>query len=133
MIKITNNAAQLKVTDKIDEFNRKIETIKADETLSKNTRQTRSYNLRKEVHYLQVIAYLLEGYTDGEMELPDVFAQLTTPAAEVKHYDAVVVNKGDNILALLQKYSDRKDPLAKIQAAAEKAGLTVNMGTGIIE
>lgn len=110
---------------------------KADETLSKNTRQTKSYNLRKDAHTLQVMGAFLEAVEKEDInlsgDLADWFTQATQPKAEAKVYEKVVVNKGDSLMALLQKYSDRKDAYNKILKAAEEAGLKVNMVTGVIE
>ena len=139
MVKLNIQKAIFALEDKVVELGARADAVKADETLSKNTRQTRAYGFRKEMHTLELMCDIIKalGENQVEIELEDAaakhFDSLTTSSADRVAATTIEVHKGDTLMALLQKYDGRKDILAKIQKACESAGLTLNMATGIVE
>ena len=125
--------------EKANELEARATAIKADETLSKNTRQTRVYGFRKEMYLAKLMQNFLKELHryEEEIEIEDDMASkldsFTTLSADRVVRNKIVVNKGDTLMQLLQKYNGRKYILAKIQKAVEEAGLTLNSVTGIVE
>ena len=107
------------------------------EPLAKATVSTRRHHFNRDKRVLSLIKELLSIMDKRgieELKLSDGsrlgFNQLVYPQDTGA---AVVVNKGDSILALLEKYSDVKDLKSKLEKAAEKKGLKLNYTTGIID
>lgn len=120
------------IDSKIDELNAEIETIKANESLAKMTRNTQSSARRREIKTLNFISKLIpeEGVEMSDDDL-DVFEMLTALRGTRQGGITVVVRKGDNVLQLLQKYNNVKDPWGKIMKAGEKAGLSYDAASGL--
>lgn len=122
--------------NKINELDIKIDLVKKDEQLSKNTRQTRAYNLRKECRALSVMKEFIKLIDCDEINLKDDYVEwyksLIALSSE-RTLTKVVVCKGDKLMDLLNKYQDVKDPFGKIQKACADTGLVLNMATGIVE
>ena len=126
--------------DLIDERSKllsdKRKAMRADDcNLSKNTKQTQTFALTKELKRLSVIKELLNNTTE-KYEFSKEVAEFISSIVEPKGVSGthVEVNAGDNFMNLVvSKYPDIKDAAAKIMKAAEKAGLVLNQKTGIYE
>ena len=122
--------------EKIADLKSQIAAMKVNETLSKNTRGTQLYKLGRERRVLHLINSLIAQVGDkiklSEDDM-DTFVLITTLASERAERSSIEVHEGDSILALLQKYADKKDIQRKLQTACEKVGLRMNFKTGIIE
>lgn len=101
-----------------------LEAGSAQETLSSSAR----YKKGRDAKVLKLIHDCVN-LDDVSEEGMAFICQLVSP----NKYEEIEVSKGDKILDLVSKYSDRKDVIAKITKAAEKAGLSVNLNKGIIE
>jgi len=121
------------IDEKLAELKTQIAAVTNDQTIAKSTRGTQRYKLSRDRRILHLIKSLITDSTEITEENMNTFVLLTTLESEKKVYDAVVVKEGDSILQLAEKYDDRKDPIGKIKAACDKAGLVMNYSTGLIE
>ncbi len=122
------------VDEKLEELKSSIATVKTAENVAKSTRNTQLYKLGRERRVLCLIKSLISAGGIEKLEDADreTLVLLTTLASERRVYDAVEVKEGDSILELAAKYDDRRDPIGKIKAACEKAGLKMDYTTGLI-
>ena len=122
--------------EKIADLKSQIAAMKTNESISKNTRGTQLYKLGRERRVLHLINSLVTQLGDkvkfSEDDM-DTFVLITTLADERATRSSIEVKEGDSILALLQKYADKKDIQKKLQNACEKVGLVMNFKTGLIE
>lgn len=127
----TNPRVQL-IDDKLNELKTVIAETKTSDTISKNTRSTKLYALGRDRRVLHLIRTLMEANPDIKLDTADsdTFVLITTLAAERTVQSSVIVNEGDLILDLLQKYADKKDISNKLNKACEKAGLKLDYATG---
>lgn len=135
-----------RINTKADEVQSYIDAFKegksiTGEALSINTCKTQIQAKRTQLKTLLVIKALMEhlensddASLEGNMptELLDFLESYTALVDEHKSA-TIVVNKGDKILDLVQKYGMVKDVMVKIAKAAEKIGCTVNYQTGTID
>ena len=139
MVKLNIQKAIFALEGKAVELEARATAVKADETLSKNTRQTRAYGFRKEMYFAMLMRDFLRelGRYEEEVEMEDdmagKFDSFITSAADRASHTTIEVREGDSLVELLQRYQDRKDVFAKIQKACEDKGLTINTATGTIE
>lgn len=102
-------------------------TINSD-SISKNTKHTKSYNLRKEIKRLTVIQGLttlisteaLEGLMKKDKNFKESFLSILNPE---EGGSRIIVKEGDTILGLLQANSGAKDVYNRALNYAEKNGL----------
>lgn len=127
----TNPRVQL-IDDKLNELKTVIAETKTSDAISKNTRSTKLYALGRDRRVLHLIRTLMEANPDIKLDAADsdTFVLITTLAAERTVQSSVVVNEGDLILDLLQKYADKKDISNKLNKACEKAGLKMDYAAG---
>ena len=127
----TNSRVQL-IDEKLNELKSVIAETKTSDTISKNTRSTKLYALGRDRRVLHLIRTLMEANPDVKLDAADsdTFVLITTLAAERTVQASVVVNEGDLILDLLQKYADKKDIATKLNKACEKAGLKMDYAAG---
>lgn len=127
----TNPRVQL-IDDKLNELKTVIAETKTSDAISKNTRSTKLYALGRDRRVLHLIRTLMEANPDIKLDAADsdTFVLITTLAAERSVQSSVVVNEGDLILDLLQKYADKKDIATKLNKACEKAGLKMDYAAG---
>ena len=127
----TNPRVQL-IDDKLNELKTVIAETKTSDVISKNTRSTKLYALGRDRRVLHLIRTLMEANPDIKLDTADsdTFVLITTLAAERTVQSSVVVNEGDLILDLLQKYADKKDIATKLNKACEKAGLKMDYAAG---
>lgn len=120
------------IDDKLNELKTVIAETKTSDTISKNTRSTKLYALGRDRRVLHLIRTLMEANPDIKLDAADsdTFVLITTLAAERSVQSSVVVNEGDLILDLLQKYADKKDIATKLNKACEKAGLKMDYAAG---
>ena len=116
----TNPRVQL-IDDKLNELKTVIAETKTSDAISKNTRSTKLYALGRDRRVLHLIRTLMEANPDIKLDAADsdTFVLITTLAAERTVQSSVVVNEGDLILDLLQKYADKKDIATKLNKACE--------------
>ena len=124
------------VDEKIDELKKAIITMTARNTedptdptyVSKSTKQTQLYHLKRERKVLHLIRSLIEANPDVKLAQEDqeTFVSITTLASE-RTLTKYVFNEGDNLLDLMEKYPNlsRKDMDTKL----EKLGLKIDFGT----
>lgn len=124
------------VDEKIDELKKAIITMTARPTddptnptyVSKSTKQTQLYHLKRERKVLHLIRSLIEANPDVKLTQEDqeTFVSITTLASE-RTVTKYVFNEGDDLLDLMEKYPNlsRKDMDTKL----EKLGLKIDFGT----
>lgn len=124
------------VDEKIDELKKAIITMTARNTddptdptyVSKSTKQTQLYHLKRERKVLHLIRSLIEANPDVKLAQEDqeTFVSITTLASEhtVTKY---VFKEGDDLLDLMEKYPNlsRKD----MDTRLEKLGLKIDFDT----
>lgn len=121
------------VDEKIDELKKAIITMTARNTedptdptyVSKSTKQTQLYHLKRERKVLHLIKSLLEANPSVKLSEDDqeTFVSITTLASE-RTTTKYVFQEGDDLLALMEKYPNlsRKDLDTKL----EKLGLKID-------
>ena len=121
------------VDEKIDELKKAIITMTARNTedptdptyVSKSTKQTQLYHLKRERKVLHLIKSLIEANPDVKLSQDDqeTFVSITTLASE-RINTKYVFNVGDDLLDIMTKYENlsRKDLDAKL----EKLGLKMD-------
>lgn len=126
-----SNRVQL-IDDKLNELKAVIAETKTSDAISKNTRSTKLYALGRDRRVLHLIRTLMEANPDIVLDNADMdtFVLITTLVSERTIQSSVVVNEGDSILDLLQKYADKKDISSKLNKACEKAGLKLDYASG---
>lgn len=124
------------VDEKIDELKKAIITMTARNTedptdptyVSKSTKQTQLYHLKRERKVLHLIRSLIEANPDVKLAQEDqeTFVSITTLASE-RTVTKYVFKEGDDLLDLMEKYPNlsRKDMDTKL----EKLGLKIDFGT----
>lgn len=124
------------VDEKIDELKKAIITMTARNTddptdptyVSKSTKQTQLYHLKRERKVLHLIRSLIEANPDVKLAQEDqeTFVSITTLASE-RAVTKYVFKEGDDLLDLMEKYPNlsRKDMDTKL----EKLGLKIDFGT----
>lgn len=124
------------VEEKINELKKAIITMTARNTedptdptyVSKSTRQTQLYHLKRERKVLHLIKSLIAANPDVKLEAEDMdtFVSITTLASE-RTLTKYVFNEGDGLLDLMEKYPNlsRKDMEQKL----EKLGLKIDFAT----
>lgn len=124
------------VDEKIDELKKAIITMTSRPTddptnptyVSKSTKQTQLYHLKRERKVLHLIRSLIEANPDVKLAQEDqeTFVSITTLASE-RTVTKYVFNEGDDLLDLMEKYPNlsRKDMDTKL----EKLGLKIDFGT----
>lgn len=124
------------VDEKIDELKKAIITMTARNTedptdptyVSKSTKQTQLYHLKRERKVLHLIRSLIEANPDVKLAQEDqeTFVSITTLASE-RAVTKYVFKEGDDLLGLMEKYPNlsRKDMDTKL----EKLGLKIDFGT----
>lgn len=124
------------VDEKIDELKKAIITMTARPTddptnptyVSKSTKQTQLYHLKRERKVLHLIRSLIEANPDVKLAQEDqeTFVSITTLASE-RTVTKYVFSEGDDLLDLMEKYPNlsRKDMDTKL----EKLGLKIDFGT----
>lgn len=127
------------VEEKINELTSAIKVMTARETedrtnptyISKNTKQTQLYHMKRERSVLHLIESLIKANPDVKLspEDQDTFFKITTLASE-RTNTKYVFKEGDSIYELLTKYENlnRKDLDAKL----EKLGLKADFAAGKI-
>lgn len=128
------------VDEKINEISAAIRTMMARNTedptdptyVSKSTRQTQLYHMKRERKVLHLVKSLLAANPDVKLEQDDqeTFVSITTLASErvLTKYQFTV---GDNLLDIMTKYENlsRKDLDTKL----DKLGLVMNYDTKKVE
>ena len=124
------------VDEKIDELKKAIITMTARNTedptdptyVSKSTKQTQLYHLKRERKVLHLIRSLIEANPDVKLAQEDqeTFVSITTLASE-RAVTKYVFKEGDDLLDLMEKYPNlsRKDMDTKL----EKLDLKIDFGT----
>lgn len=124
MAKLNTSFASMKATSRIDELNAKLEGFgtKRNPDYYKNQRERDLY---------EIINVLLQHIDVEQIDVPESmvehFEKLTTSVRQV-----IIVNEGDDVMALLDKYKDVKDVYHKIQKACEAKGLKM-VGANIVK
>ena len=124
------------VEEKINELTKAIKVMTARETedrtnptyISKNTKQTQLYHMKRERRVLALVKSLVAANPDLTLSLEDqeTFVLITTLASE-RTNTKYVFNVGDSLLDIMTKYENlsRKDLDTKL----EKLGLKMDYAT----
>ena len=124
MAKLNISFALMKTTSRIDELNVKLEGFgtKRNPDYYKNQRERDLYGFINE---------LLQHIDEEQIEVPESmvehFEKLNTATRQV-----IIVEEGDDVMVLLDKYKDVKDVYHKIQKACEAKGLKM-VGASIVK
>lgn len=124
MAKLNISFASMKANARIDELNVKLEGFgtKRNPDYYKNQRERDLY---------EIIDMLLQHINEEQIDVPtsmvEHFERLTTTVRQV-----IIVNEGDDVMVLLDKYKDVKDVYHKIQKACEAKGLKM-VGASIVK
>lgn len=123
------------VTLKVSELENKIDSIKNNPELSKNTKQVQGSAQTRKMHLFVIMESILN-YTSDEIILTDDegewFDSLVSLDTE-RNTCLIKVKKGDSLMGLIAANPEVKDIVNKVKKACDKAGLTLNMSTGIVE
>ena len=123
------------VTLKVSELENKIDSIKNNPELSKNTKQVQGSAQTRKIHLFVIMESILN-YTSDEIILTDDegewFDSLVSLDTE-RNTCLIKVKKGDSLMGLIAANPEVKDIVNKVKKACDKAGLTLNMSTGIVE
>lgn len=120
------------VDEKLNEIKSSINTMKTRDDISKNTRSTQLYHLKREQKILHLIHSMIK--LNPDMKLPDedieTFVSLTTLQSE-RSTTKYQFSIGDNLLDIMDKYENlsRKDLDNKL----DKLGLKMNYTTHLVE
>ena len=120
------------VDEKLNEIKSSINTMKTRDDISKNTRSTQLYHLKREQKILHLIHSMIK--LNPDMKLPDedneTFISLTTLQSE-RSTTKYQFSVGDNLLDIMDKYENlsRKDLDSKL----DKLGLKMNYTTHLVE
>lgn len=105
-------------------------------TLKENTVSTMRHHMKRDQRMLTLIKELATALDENgikDVKLSEAslqgFNQVCFPE---KGGSKVVVEEGDNLLDIMQKYSEVKDLLAKVTKAAEKIGCKPDFAAGKI-
>lgn len=105
-------------------------------TLKESTVSTMRHHLKRDQRMVALITEMAAALKEAgvkELKLSEAaslgFTQLCYPE---KGGSKVVVEEGDNLLDIMQKYSEVKDLLAKVTKAAEKIGCKPDFAAGKI-
>jgi len=132
---MTNKKAIALIDGKVEELKTIISSLKVNETLSNSTRGTQLYAKGRDRRVLNLIKALVKQIpSDVELSEKDMgtFTLITCLASERVARSSVVINEGDKLMDVLQKYSTVKDIARKIQIQCEKLGLHIDYTTGMI-
>lgn len=124
------------VATKVAEMEAKLESMLKDPKLANTTKRTQKQQRSTMIHIYKLFQTVLEQCSSDEFDFSEEeaewFKSMTT-LSEERDACLVKVQKGDTLMGLIAKYPDAKDIVNKIKKACEKAGLTLNMATGIVE
>lgn len=129
---VTNKIMALEVLKgELDSVKAEILRVAGDEGISKNTKHTKTYNLRKEQKRLYVIHALISKLPEealaGLQAKDKVFNESLGSILNPETGGSTIhVEEGKTLLALLQEYKDARDAYARIMKAAEKSGLKLD-------
>lgn len=120
---------------KVSELENKIDSIKNNPELSKNTKQVQGSAQTRKMHLFVIMESILNYasdeiiLTEDEGEWFDSLVSLDTE----RNTCLIKVKKGDSLMGLIAANPEVKDIVNKVKKACDKAGLTLNMSTGIVE
>lgn len=118
--------------EKVKELHTAYNTMKTAEG-NKTTRNTKLYKIKRDERTITLIQHLIEQLpTDYKWEKSDrdTFILLTTLASERVTYEPIIVQEGDMIIDLLQKYDGRKDIMNKLTAACASVNCHMDFASG---
>ena len=119
----------------VSELENKIDSIKNNPELSKNTKQVQGSAQTRKMHLFVIMESILNYasdeiiLTEDEGEWFDSLVSLDTE----RNTCLIKVKKGDSLMGLIAANPEVKDIVNKVKKACDKAGLTLNMTTGIVE
>ena len=122
------------VNEKYAEVHADYTAMKTNDAVSKATRNNRLYHFNRDKKILHLIVELLKLLPD-EVKLSDEAIDTLTTISTLKterQLSIVQVQVGDKLLDIMQKYSDVKDLLNKVNKAAEKVNAHVDFEKGCI-
>ena len=132
----THNTAVMAemVATKVAEMESRLADLLADPSLSDNTKKTQKFQRQTQIHNMKVLETILNQCSSDDFTFSEEedkwFVSMTTLTAVREAKTAVVLNAGDSLATVLQKYKEVKDIYNKVMKAAEKNGLVIdNTGT----
>ena len=131
--KISVKEVQQALKIRIGELKSEIAGLVNDESIKESTKSTRRHALRRDLRIASLLAEMALAIPAEELALTDEalqgFNQLCFPSDGGSR---VEVKEGDLILSLMEKYSDTKDLLTKLNRAADKIGCRLDFTTGVV-
>jgi hypothetical protein len=133
----TNNEFLSAAKDVLSSVKAEYHVVLGSDTISQNTKHTKSYNLRKEIKRLSVIVGLLSTVKEDDLErlmakdktFKESLLSILNPEDGGTR---ISVSAGDAFMDLVfNKYANAKDVVARINKAAESAGLVLDSKTNI--
>lgn len=123
----TNNYLEL-LKEQLDSVKAEYRSVIASDTIAKNTKHTKSYNLRKEIKRLTVIhgftsittKEVLDSLMKRDKNFEESFLSILNPEDGGSR---IVVKEGDTLLGIIQANPDAKDVVNRAVKAAEKLKL----------
>ena len=116
---------------RIGELKEEIAGLADSTAIKESTKSTRRHALKRDLRIASLLAEVLAASADGELIITDEaqqgFIQLCFPA---DGGSKVEVKDGDSILQLMEKYSEVKDLLGKLNKAADKIGCRLDFAAG---
>lgn len=108
--------------------------IASDDSLAENTRHTKAYNMRREIKRLTVISKLIAATPEEKLNALLKDKTFQEPLLSIINPESggtkIVVKEGDSFMDLVfNVYKDAKDVVARINKAADKAGLKLDSTT----
>lgn len=118
--------------DKVSELTDRINKLKTDDNISKNTRGTQLYAKKRERSTVQLLQTAFKqakqlSLTEAEHEK---LVSLLTLTSE-RSFSSVKIEDGDSVLKLMQEYSEVKDVYGKLMKYAATHNFTYDPASGI--
>jgi hypothetical protein len=122
------------VATKVAEMEAKLAELIADPKLSDATKRTQKFQRNTMIHIYKLFETVLNQSSTDDFTFTEEEAKWfksMTALSEEREITIIKVQKGDTFMGIIQKYP--KATLERIQKACKKAGLSLNMATGIVE
>jgi len=116
---------------RIMELKEELAGLTNDTSIKESTKSTRRHALRRDLRIASLLAEMALAIPAEEVAVSDEalvgFNQLCFPS---DGGSKVVVEEGDSILELMEKFAEVKDLLSKLNKAADKIGCKLDFTTG---
>lgn len=108
------------LNEKAEELRNKTQEIILADGLSKNTRQTKLYHVRRERKIISLVTELL--HAAGDVQLSDTQME-TLQMLAGKRNTAFYVEAGESIISIMERYPNRRNLMKSIVTYCDEHGL----------